>query len=54
MCNIYRKNGREPGAWSKGINIHSFSHEKEECIKLYLESRPSSQDREAQYEVQIW
>ena len=30
---------REAGAWSKGINIHSFSLEKEECIKLYLETR---------------
>ena len=41
---------REAGAWSKGINIHSFSLEKEECIKLYLETRNSG-DSEQNYET---
>ena len=41
---------REAGAWSKGINIHSFSLEKEECIKLYLETRNGA-DAEQGYET---
>lgn len=39
-----------PGAWSKGINIHSFSQDKEETIKLFLERRVGDEST-AHYEV---
>lgn len=51
MC-LNGRNVATPGAWSKGINIHSFSQDKEETIKLFLERRVGDEST-AHYEVRI-
>lgn len=52
MLCLNGRNVATPGAWSKGINIHSFSQDKEETIKLFLERRVGDEST-AHYEVGI-
>ena len=39
------------GAWSKGINIHSFSLDHQETTKLYLEVNPEATESSQRYET---
>ena len=40
-----------PGAWSKGVNLHSFSLDHQETTRLYLEAHPEAQDSNHKYEI---
>lgn len=40
-----------PGAWSKGINLHSYSLDQQETTKLFLESHPDEQESSLKYDI---